>query len=158
MAPGSTTSFTDSHSGIKQYVVVHEASEQFKVVGSYPTEEEAYAAALDKQIDVFSALKDSIVKEVLRACPERSMEWKLRMLQDAMESYFMDVGFEALTDFFTVTDQPITDGAPKKRKMAVTPRGETKLAKSNTSCGIVSTARLRTMATYMYQTSPFGLS
>lgn len=158
MAPGNATSFTDVHMTEKQYLVVHEASEQSKVLGSYPTEEEAYSAALHKQIDVFGAINESIESQVLKACPEQSAEWKLRMLQDAMESYFLDVEFEALTDYFTVTDQPITDAAPRKRKMAVTPRGEIKLAKSNTSCGVASTTTLRTMGRYMYQTSPFGMS
>lgn len=157
MAPGSATSFTDAHTN-KKYFVVHETVEQSKVVGSYPTEEDAYAAALHKQIDVFRAIKESIVSQVSKDFPERSLQWKLRMLQDAMESYFSNVGFEALIDYFTVTDQPITDAAPRKRKMVATPRGETKLAKSNASCGIASTAILRTMSGYMYETSPFGMS
>jgi hypothetical protein len=158
MAPGTSATFVADAQAQKQYLVVHEAVEQFKVVGWYPTEEEAYAAAVHKQINVFEAIKESVLGQVVKAFPERSWEWKLRMLQDALEAYFLDVGFEALTDHFTVTDQPITDGAPRKRKMAVAPRGDqAKLAKSNTSCGVASTTTLRTMARYMYQTSPFGI-
>ena len=152
MAPGMSAPFVSgAHEAQKQYLVVHE--EQLKVVGRYPTEEEAYAAAVHKQMDVFKATEESVLRQVVKGFPERSWKWKLRMLQDALEAYFLDVGLEALTDHFTVTDQPIT----KKRKMVVAPRGDqAKLAKSNTSCGVASTTTLGTMAIYMYQTSPFG--
>jgi hypothetical protein len=151
MAPGiSATCVSGAHDAQKQYLVVHE--EQLKVVGRYPTEEEAYAAAVLKQMDVFKATEESVLRQV-KAFPERSWQWKLRMLQDALEAYFLEVGLGALTDHFTVTDQPIT----RKRKMVVAPRGDqAKLAKSNTSCGVASTTTLGTMAIYMYQTSPFG--
>jgi hypothetical protein len=153
MAPGTSATFVADAQAQKQYLVVHEAVEQFKVVGWYPTEEEAYAAAVHKQINVFEAIKESVLGQVVKAFPERSWEWKLRMLQDALEAYFLEVGLGALTDHFTVTDQPIT----RKRKMVVAPRGDqAKLAKSNTSCGVASTTTLGTMAIYMYQTSPFG--
>lgn len=157
MDPGSATSFMDIHYQ-KQYSVVHETVEQFKVVGSYPTEEEALTAALDCQIDVFKTIKAQVLVQVRQSFPEKPLAWQLRMLQDAMESYFLDVGFESLSGYFTVTDQPITDVAPKKRKMATMPRGESKLAKSNTRCGIASTTALKTMSRYTYQTSPFGMS
>lgn len=159
MAPGSAAIACDvSDACKKMFLVIHETQEQTKVVGTYPTEEEAFVVAVQNQVGVFAAIKDRMLVQVLQVFPDRSLEWKLRMLQEAMEAFFHDVGFESLTDYFHVTNQQVSESVANKRKMFSDLQRATKLAKLNSSCGVASTMVVSSMSRYMYEALPFGRS
>jgi len=157
MAPGSTTPYV-SDACKDTFLVIHETEEQIKVVGTYPSTEEAFLVALQNQVGVFNCMKEKMLVQVLEDCADRSLEWKLKSLQEAMEAYFHDVGLEPLTDYFLVTNQQVSDSVANKRKMFADLRGASKLAKLNSSCGAVSTIAVSSMSRYMYETLPFGRS
>jgi len=156
MAPGSAAPCV-SDASENMFLVIHETQEQTKIVGTYP-KEEAFLAALQSQVGVFKSIKEKMLVQVLEVFPDRSSEWKLRMLQEAMEAYFHDVGLEPLTDYFYVTNQRVSDSVANKRKMFADMRGASKLAKLNSSCGAASTIAVSSMSRFMYETLPFGRS
>lgn len=156
MAPGSAIPYV-SDACMDTFLVIHETEEQTKVVGTYPAEE-AFLVALQNQVGVFNCMKEKMLVQVLEDCADRSLEWKLKMLQEAMEAYFLDVGLEPLTDYFLVTNQQVSDSVANKRKMFADLRGASKFAKLNSSCGAASTIAVSSMARYMYETLPFGRS
>lgn len=159
MAPGSAANGYDVRDACKKmFLVIHETQEQTKVVGTYATEEEAFVVAVQKQVGVFTAIEEKMLVQVMQVFPDRSLEWKLRMLQEAMEAFFHDVGFESLADYFHVTNQQVSEPVANKRKMFSDLRGVTKLTKLNSSCGVSSTMAVSSMSRYMYETLPFGRS
>lgn len=142
----------------KQYYVLHQVCEQIvKLVASYPTKEEAFTDALNRQIDALQAMKENLVTQMRQGYPHRSSEWKLKMLQSAMKKYIADVGLEGWTDTFLVMSTQVNSITPashirirwKPQCGDIAPQ---KGSRPEDECG----SRPSTMAKYMYWTLPFG--
>lgn len=143
----------------KRYYVLHQVCEQIvKLVASYPTKEEAFSVALNRQVEVLQAMKDNLVTQLRQDCANRSCEWKLKMLQDAMKKYIADVGLEGWTDTFLVMSTQVNSITPASH---IRIRGKPKCDDLAPQFGSSWPddelgSRPSTIAKYMYWTLPFG--
>ena len=142
----------------KQYYVLHQVCEQIvKLVASYPTKEEAFTEALNRQIEALQGMKETLVTQMRQEYANRSCEWKLKMLQSAMRKFIADVGLEGWTDTFLVMSTQVNSITPashirirwKPQCDDITPH---KGSRPHDEFG----SRPSTMAKYMYWTLPFG--
>ncbi len=145
MAPGSAVvSPLVSHKNLYN-IVLRESRDgaSGRVVDVYCSEEEAYNAAIQKQVAVFAAIKEKLLEQVKRQQQQNMIDdlrEKLKLLQEAMHNYLLQVG-EVLTEIFSVEIHcPSTSATAfpeQKRKLLteMTRDQEARKKMKPTSCG-----------------------
>ncbi len=145
MAPGSAVaSPLVSHRNLYN-IVLRESRDgaSGRVVDVYCSEEEAYNAAIQKQVAVFAAIKEKLLEQVKRQQQQNMIDdlrEKLKLLQEAMHNYLLQVG-EVLTEIFSVEIHcPSTSATAfpeQKRKLLteMTRDQEARKKMKPTSCG-----------------------